>query len=154
MTDKLTPKQEKILTLKTQNPNATGTEIAKLANADVSYTIEILERYGLTSKKIDDYKANRADIWAGLQHRLLSSINQADIEKATIQQRIVSAGIAHDKELELTGNKRDVTPMVIINKINIGKVEGKREDSQIIDIESVVNNTQDTQDIGYKQQST
>lgn len=135
----LTAKQEKIISLKKQNPNATGTEIAKLADADVSYTIEILQRYGLARETIEDYRKHKLDIITGLQHRLLSNISQADIEKEPVRNRIVAAGILHDKEMELTGGKREVQPM-----INIVQVKVERRDDDIVKIspDSVVNNTQ------------
>jgi hypothetical protein len=129
----LTPKQEKIISLKTQNPDATGTEIARLADADVSYTIEILQRYGLARETIADYRKHKIDILTGLQHRLLSNISQADIQKEPIRNRIVAAGILHDKEMELTGGKREVQPMINIVQV---KVEQRPDQDQIVTLES------------------
>lgn len=93
-----TPRQEKILTLQSQHPNASGREIARLANTDHTYTIEVLKRYGLTNESIQGYKQHRADILSGLQHRLLSSITQQDIEKSPLGSRILAACQIYDKE--------------------------------------------------------
>ena len=130
----ITPKQEKIIALKTQNPDATTTEIARQAEADISYTAEILQRYGLASNKIADYRKHKLDIITGLQHRLLSGISQADIEKEPVRNRIVAAGILHDKEQEMTGGSRDIKPMVIINQISVDRPVDK---SDIITVENV-----------------
>jgi predicted DNA-binding protein YlxM (UPF0122 family) len=93
-----TAKQEQIITLHTQQPDASMREIARQAGCDGSYVTEVLQRYGLIQKEVNDFKTNRANIFAGLQHQLLSSITQADIQKTPIASRIVAAGILYDKE--------------------------------------------------------
>lgn len=99
---KVTPKQNAIITLKNQNPALSDNKIATLAGTDPSYTIEVLKRYGLSSTCINDFKKNRAEILAGLQHRLISSITQDDIQKAPVGSRILAACQIYDKErLEL-----------------------------------------------------
>lgn len=145
-TRKITPKQEAILAAKSQNPNATGTEIAKQCGTDISYTIEVLQRFGLTKQSIQDYKDHKTDILTGLQARILSTISQADIEKASLHQRIIATGILHDKEQDMRGNNREVQPMVVINQISVRSdkmpVEGISGQGQIIDVIPVSNNAQ------------
>lgn len=57
-----------------------------------------MQRYGITHNLIHDYKSNRADIFAGLQHRLLQSITDEDIKKAPIGSRVLAAAQIYDKE--------------------------------------------------------
>ena len=131
---RLTPKKQKILDLKTLNPEANSSEIARQANADVSYTIDVLKRYGLLKQNIDDFTTNRVSILRGLQSRILSSISQEDIQKASLQQKVTAVGIIHDKERELEGFGREAMPMVIINKIQVGQVEATGKQGEIIDL--------------------
>jgi predicted DNA binding protein len=145
--NKLTPKQEQIIRLKSQNPEATGTEIAKLAGADISYTIEVLKKYGLTNDNVDDYNEHKLKIWHGITARILSSLSQEDIQKASLQQKITAAGIAFDKASILDGSNPASKPLVIINKVT---VEGNRDRSEIIDVQSVVNSTQEASIIQQK----
>lgn len=93
-----TQKQADIIHLKKQNPRATATAIAKLAGADISYTIQVMQRYGLIAQNVNDYKQHRADILAGLQSRLIESITQADIQKAPVGSRVLAAAQLYDKE--------------------------------------------------------
>jgi hypothetical protein len=126
---KTTPKQQQIINLRTQHPNASGREIARIANADPSYTIEVLQRYGLIDKTTQDFKANRADILAGLQHRLISSITDEDIKKTPVGSRILAAAQLFDKEKAELGQSTDKQPVLVLvrgDNCNVqigGKVE-------------------------------
>jgi hypothetical protein len=93
-----TQKQADIIHLKKQNPRATATAIAKLAGADISYTIQVMQRYGLIAQNVNDYKQHRADILAGLQNRLLESITPEDIQKAPVGSRVLAVAQLYDKE--------------------------------------------------------
>jgi len=111
---KITPKQRQIINLHNQHPNASGREIARLAKADPSYTIDILQRYGLIEQSISDYKTHRADILAGLQHRIISSITDEDIQKAPMGSRVLAAAQLYDKERLERGQGSGDKPMLII----------------------------------------
>jgi hypothetical protein len=120
---KPTAKQQAILTVKNNKPDMKESEIAIATGTSQSYVSEVLQKYGLIEQSVQEYKDNKADIWAGITSKILSSISDEDIQKASLQQKLTSAGISHDKEMDITGGKREVAPMVIINKISIGKVE-------------------------------
>ena len=111
---KVTPKQKHIINLHNQYPNASGREIARLANADPSYTLDILQRYGLIEQVTSDYKVHRADILAGLQHRLISSITHEDIKKAPLGSRILAAAQLYDKERIERGLSNGDQPIMVI----------------------------------------
>jgi hypothetical protein len=44
------------------------------------------------------FKIHRADLFAGQQARVLSAITDADIKKASLRDKVISAGILFDKE--------------------------------------------------------
>jgi hypothetical protein len=131
-----TEKQELIIACKNDSPEKTMIQIASECNTSPSYVSEVLDRYGIIKVTLDDFKEHKADIFAGLQSRLLTNITAAEIQKASIQQRVVSAGILHDKEQELRGlNKSATRPLVIINKIAINTDHNNGDNTPIIDVE-------------------
>lgn len=140
----LTAKQEKILDIKTHNPEMSGCQVARVAKCDPSYAIEILERYGLTKESITDYKEHRANVLAGLQHRLLSNISQEQLEKAPLGTKILAACQLIDKEQQLTGGLREVKPLIIVNRVT---VEGKVPEGQVIDVQVTQNDTHNVAEI-------
>lgn len=75
-------------------------EIAKLQGCNPSNITRVLQRYGVIQpySVITEYREHKADILAGLQHRLLSSISDSDIKKISPAQRIMAAGLLYDKE--------------------------------------------------------
>lgn len=56
-----------------------------------------------TQVAISDERAELAEICKQTAHRIISSIDDTDIEKASLQQKAVSAGIMVDKSLLLAG---------------------------------------------------
>ena len=128
---KITPKQRQIINLHNQHPNASGREIARLAKADPSYTIDILQRYGLIEQSISDYKTHRADILAGLQHRIISSITDEDIQKAPMGSRVLAAAQLYDKErLERGQGSGDKPMLVIIQRVSGATPPLEAQDAQ------------------------
>ena len=127
----ITPKQRQIINLHNQHPNASGREIARLAKADPSYTIDILQRYGLIEQSISDYKTHRADILAGLQHRIISSITDEDIQKAPMGSRVLAAAQLYDKErLERGQGSGDKPMLVIIQRVSGATPPLEAQDAQ------------------------
>ena len=128
---KITPKQRQIINLHNQHPNASGREIARLAKADPSYTIDILQRYGLIEQSISDYKTHRADILAGLQHRIISSITDEDIQKAPMGSRVLAAAQLYDKErLERGQGSGDKPMLIIVQRISGASAPPQTQDAQ------------------------
>ena len=128
---KITPKQRQIINLHNQHPNASGREIARLAKADPSYTIDILQRYGLIEQSISDYKTHRADILAGLQHRIISSITDEDIQKAPMGSRVLAAAQLYDKErLERGQGSGDKPMLIIVQRVSGATPPPQAQDAQ------------------------
>ena len=91
-------KSAAIFSLATTNPDISRADIAKIVNADKALVTQVLHRYGLDSEIIQNYKQYRADIIAGKQEELLSSLSTDDIKKASPYQKVGMFGILYDKE--------------------------------------------------------
>jgi hypothetical protein len=95
-------KAEAILTLATTTP-ANQIQIAESVNCSKQAVNQTLERYGIDYNHAENYKKRRAEIFAGLQARILESIDATDIKDASVLQRVTAAGILYDKERLETG---------------------------------------------------
>jgi len=71
-------------------------QIAKITGCTHSNITQRLQRTGITS--LSNYKANRGDLFALLQSKILNTITEADIKKASLLQRVTASGILYDKE--------------------------------------------------------
>jgi hypothetical protein len=135
-TKRPTPKQQKIIETKTEHPDLTTREIAAIANTDHTHVIKTLQRYGIDRVEADAYTKHRTQIFSGLQHKILSTITDADIKEATLLQRMTAAGILYDKErIELGLGDATKQPLVLILRDRI--IDRMPVDnSQIIDVDS------------------
>jgi hypothetical protein len=97
-TKKPTPKQSLILKTKAEHPKLTTREIAAIADTGHSHVIATFQRYGIDARRINSFKEHRADIIAGIQERLLSSVTEADIQKSPMGSRVLAACQLYDKE--------------------------------------------------------
>jgi hypothetical protein len=129
-----TVKQARIIDTAKQLPTATSRQIAKLCDTDRAHVSKVLKRYDINHGQLADYKTNKADIWQGLSHRLLSNLTPEQIKKASALQLVTAAGIAESKYLEMSAGKSDVQPMVVINSLTVNPVEGKQAASPVIDV--------------------
>jgi hypothetical protein len=132
-----TKKQELIMAIQASNPDFTQLEIAQQAGTSQSYVAEVLQKYNIIKKDLDDYKEHKINILQGLQQRIISSISDADIQKASLQQKVVGMGVIEDKLTDLQGRDKTTMPLVIINRIQVGKVEQSSYESgqeSVIDV--------------------
>jgi len=90
--------RERIVKLKTSNPTLSERQIAELAGCSKSSVHLALERYGINPNAIEGYKTNRADIFAGLQDRILNKLTDMALEKTPAIQLVTAASILYDKE--------------------------------------------------------
>ena len=117
-----TLKQERILNTKQDHPELTTREIAAICDTGHSHVIATFQRYHVDQVHIGEFKSHRADIFAGLQHRLLQSVTDTDIKKAPMGSRVLAAAQLYDKEQIERGHGADARPLVMI-QINTGKPE-------------------------------
>lgn len=135
-----TKKQQLIMAIKSNNPDITQTELAKQANTSQPYVNEVLKKYNIIKKNLDDFKEHKINILHGLQSRLLSSITDRDIQKASMQQKVVSFGVIEDKLAALEGRDTSTMPLIQINIAGNGatakmsKVEGNQVEPSVLDV--------------------
>ena len=91
-------KSAAVFTLATTNPDISRSNIAKIVNVDKALVTQVLKRYGLNLQVINSFKTNRAEILAGKQAALMSSLSTKDIQKASPYQKVGMFGILYDKE--------------------------------------------------------
>lgn len=90
-------KKDKLVELRTAGKSER--EIARSIDVSpyaVHYWINALKLP--THEEIQSYKENRADILAGLQARIIKSITEADLSKATAYQKVGMYALLYDKE--------------------------------------------------------
>lgn len=113
---KPTPKQHAIIKAASKHQDLSTRAIGKLAGADHSTVVRTLAAYGINKDEAEAYKHYRADILAGLQHRLLSSCTDDDIKKAPMGSRVLAAAQLYDKERlergQSTENVAQITALI------------------------------------------
>lgn len=90
-------KSEAILTLAATTP-ASNVQIADTVNSSKVLVTHVLKRYGIDRNHSDLYKQHRADVLAGMQDAILSTVNPDTINSASLMQRMAAVGILYDKE--------------------------------------------------------
>jgi hypothetical protein len=126
---KTTKRQAAVIATAMQHPGLSQRAIAKITNTDRGCVSRILQEYGITEQKVDNYVSQRAKIYQGIQAKILSEISQEDIEKAGLRDKCVAAGILHDHERIELGQSTDKQPVLVLvrgDNCNVqigGKVE-------------------------------
>jgi hypothetical protein len=128
------PRTKKIIELKTNNPNLSTTQIGKMVDCSHVNVVHVLQRYGIIQQEVTDFTNNRANVLAGLQHRLLNSVTDEDIKKAPLGTRVLAAAQLYDKERIERGLSNGDQPIMVIirDKPQPVQVEGK-----VVDIPKV-----------------
>ncbi len=113
------PVAEKIVQLKKENPNLTTREIGKLVERSHSRVVQILKQYNIEKQKVEDFKEHQEEILLGVQGRILESIDDEALQKASLSQKMVGYGIAFDK-MRLLENKstQNLTLAQIVVKVD------------------------------------
>ena len=98
-TSKYAPKQstEAILALATET-QASPPEIAELLNVSNQAVYQCLERHKIKPNRLKSYKQHRAEVFAGLQTKIIKHIDERRLEKASAFQLVGSLGLLYDKE--------------------------------------------------------
>ena len=110
-------KAEAILTLTTTTP-ATPIQIAESLDTSISNVSHCLKRYGIEPNDQESYKNHRAEIYAGIQEKILKRINlpEIKIESAKeFQQAMTGFGILYDKERLERGQSAGEKPLIQVN---------------------------------------
>ena len=101
-------KTESILAVAAVAPTLTPPEIARTCGTSRQMVHTVLARYGIEQANVDNYKQHRAEILAGLQDKIISTIDDDAIKAAPLAARAATYGILFDKERlergQATGN--------------------------------------------------
>jgi len=92
-----------ILKTKTEHPDLTTRQIGAIADCTHVNVITTLRRYGVNHTHLQDYKANKADILAGLTHRIALAVTDSDIKKAPMGSKVLAMAQLIDKEQLIRG---------------------------------------------------
>jgi hypothetical protein len=123
-------KQQDIIELAESNPNLTHTQIASLEDCERSTVSRVLAKYGIEQQEVEDYKQHRADIFGGLQKRILKSITDEDIKKAPVGSRILAVAQLYDKERLERGQSTENVSLLVgaIQDLQARKRSGSKAD--------------------------
>jgi hypothetical protein len=91
-------KVDEVIKTTLTNPALSHQDIATLHDIERSTVSKILARYSIDHTQVKDFRDNRGDILAGLQHRIVTSITDADIQKAPMGSRVLAVAQLYDKE--------------------------------------------------------
>lgn len=106
--------------MKVSYPELSEAQIAKRVGCSAANVHSVLARFLGDSITEDDHKAfteNQADVLGRVKHRILMSITNADIEKASLLQKATAFGIIHDKDQVLRGNATTIGVTVLMDAV-------------------------------------
>lgn len=97
--------------------HASGKSIYAVAQAlgRSPHTIKKFLRIPEVARQVNVQKAELAALFDDVAHRSLTSISDEDVHKASLLQKLTSAGIAVDKALLLRGQPTGIDVHVLIN---------------------------------------
>jgi hypothetical protein len=94
---KTNSKKEMILEL-ALNSNLPQSEIARMAKCSRCNVAQILKRYGIKSKKVEEYKSARSEIIAGYEMKILDHITDSKLKNATLSHLTTSMKTLYEIE--------------------------------------------------------
>jgi hypothetical protein len=153
-------KAEKIIALKVKHPTMTEREIAEQVECAKTNVHETLERYGIKPEKIETYRKNRADIFAGLQDRIFSKLTDVALEKTPAIQLVTAASILYDKERLERGQANQITSIQSVSvetkatldelrslKMNLSEFSTTKQNDPKSDVSEVIDVTPESDDL-------
>jgi hypothetical protein len=81
-------------------------------------------------QKIGDEKSVLAKIYRDKARRIVDSINDVDIEKASLQQKSISSGVLLDKSLLLAGDIPQISVTVLLDLVQAAREIRREEDAR------------------------
>jgi hypothetical protein len=81
-------------------------------------------------EKIGDEKSVMAKLYRDKARRIVDSINDVDIEKASLQQKSISSGVLLDKSLLLSGDLPQVSVTVLLDLVTAARDMRDAEDAR------------------------
>jgi len=86
--------------MKLENPSLSNTAIARHCKCSTANVKKVLAKLSTnySTEDLEEYKANRADIFAALGRKMLGSITESKLQKTSAVQLVTGAAILFDKE--------------------------------------------------------
>lgn len=81
-------------------------------------------------EKIGDEKTVLAKLYRDKARRVVDSINDVDIEKASLQQKSISSGVLLDKSLLLAGDIPQISVTVLLDLVQAAREIRREEDAR------------------------
>jgi hypothetical protein len=81
-------------------------------------------------EKIGDEKSVLAKLYRDKARRVVDSINDVDIQKASLQQKSISSGVLLDKSLLLSGDLPQVSVTVLLDLVTAARDMRDAEDAR------------------------
>ena len=119
--------QETIVTLAASGMSQT--KIAQTVGRSRGMVRNMMEEPEIQTK-IGDEKSVLAKLYRDKARRVVDSINDVDIEKASLQQKSISSGVLLDKSLLLSGDLPQVSVTVLLNLVQAAKEIRQVEDDR------------------------
>lgn len=99
------------------NPNLTTRQIGRLTDTSHGAVVIALQKFGITREAVEEFKSNRADIFAGLQRRVLASFTDEEIKNASVRDKTILMGTLYDKERLERGLSTQNTAVLMANAV-------------------------------------
>ena len=99
------------------NPNLTTRQIGRLTDTTHGAVVVALQKFGITREAVEEFKSNRADIFAGLQRRVLASFTDEEIKNASVRDKTILMGTLYDKERLERGLSTQNTAVLMANAV-------------------------------------
>jgi hypothetical protein len=108
---------------KLKYPEMSESAIARKVGCAPSNVHRVLKLYlsDYSQRDLEDYHQNRANILDSLQLRILRSITDEDIRKASLKDRMIAFGIAYDKARLENGQATSINMNVILDAVNAAR---------------------------------
>ena len=108
---------EHIRLLHDRFPALGASAIAHKIGCDESNVRRVLSRYvrDCSIEELQDFQANKADIYDGLQHKALASITDASLSKCNALQLVTVAAILEDKNRLVRGQPTAIHAHVLVD---------------------------------------
>jgi len=117
-----------------KNNQLTRFDIANKVGTSHQTVQRVLEKYAINQQDLEDFKVNRADIYAGVIGKIVASIDSTVIQNASLRDRATAAGILQDKErLERGQSTQNVASLHSIADRAIKAASNQETPSETVD---------------------
>ncbi len=82
-------------------------------------------------RQVEDEKAALAEIYRGKARRIVESIGEEDIAKASLQQKSISSGVLLDKSLLLAGDVPPIRVEILLEAVSAIRNQREQEDARL-----------------------